>query len=86
MDSIYIFIKKSEITTAMINRSTSKNIGDLPFYTVANPWYYFGITDEFAVLEIETKELSITNVYDNYKWYSHEEAIEKIKEFEQSQL
>lgn len=85
-NTVYIFIKKSNVTTAMLNRSTSCCMEETPTYIVQNPWYLFFTNDEFTVLKIKESELVVTTIFDNYQWYDYDNAKIKIAEFEANQL
>lgn len=83
--STYIFIKKSDVTQAMLNRSTSLSINNCPEHTLVNDWWLFTTSQTFVILEIPCGEIKKTTIFDNYQWYSKEDAITKLEEFKASQ-
>lgn len=83
--SNYVFVKKSQVTTAMINRSTSKSIDDCPTYTAVNDWWLFTTNDIFVILEIPSGQILLTNIFDSYQWYDDNTIGTKLLEFQESQ-
>jgi len=84
--SNFVFIKKSQVTTAMLNRSTSRVITDCSVYNVVKNWWLFTTNDEFVVLEIPEGQILLTNIFDQFQWYDNNTIATKLKEFEESQV
>lgn len=70
-DFIYVAVPLSDLNQSLINRSTSAQVNDVPILSVSG--------NNFGILKIPKKAAYQTDLYDNYRWRSAEEAIRFIR-------
>lgn len=81
----YVFVKKSDITQAMLNRSLSREIAKVPIYKVTTTyWWIFSFNTEFGILEIPEENFKVTTIFDSYPWLTCEQVHDKLKDFQQN--
>jgi len=70
MSTSYIEVPINDITNLMVFRSTSTKLKDMPQVTHTGLVYY--------VLEFDSPQINLTNIYDIYTWYTATQIKDRI--------
>lgn len=73
-DSMFILVQKRDFTETLLNRSVHYDVSELVEYTSKGLWMkIFPTSTHYYILEVEKSQLQVTDVYDNFEWYTRAE-------------